>query len=239
MRAADWQTDDGAIRLYCGDCLELLPTMEPGSVDCVVTDPPYGISYASNQVAETTTAEWMNTEIAGDCDVSLRDAVLAGFKNWVCFGSFRATPPDGFRGIVIWDKGPASGMGDLSFPWKASFEPVYIAGEDWSGHRDEGVIKGHWVVTRASMGRVHPNQKPVSLMRHFIAKAHGQTILDPFMGSGSTGVACVKTGRKFIGIEKEKRYFDIAVKRIKDALNDDALFTGGVAEQQGNIWEAE
>jgi len=126
--------------------------------------------------------------------------------------------------MLVWDKGPASGMGDLSFPWKASFEFIYIGGKGWSGFRDEGVIKNCWIVTRASMGRVHPNEKPVDLLRHICEKAPGNTILDPFMGSGTTGVACARLGRKFIGCEIEPRYFDIACRRIEAAYRQADMF---------------
>ena len=208
--------------LYLGDCRVILPTLEKGSVDCVVTDPPYGISYSSQHIGDSTTAEWMDSEIAFDRDTSARGSALAQFTEWACFGSFKAQPPTGYRGILIWDKGPASGMGDLSFPWKASFEPIYVAGKCWTGNRDEGVLKGHWVVTRASMGRVHPNEKPVSLIEYLVEKCSAETILDPFMGSGTTGVACVNLGRKFVGIELEPRYFDIACRRIEKAYADKA-----------------
>jgi DNA modification methylase len=111
-------------------------------------------------------------------------------------------------------------MGDLSFPWKQSFELIFVGGKGWNGFRDEGVLKNHWIVTRASMGRVHPNEKPVSLMSHIIEKAPGQTILDPFMGSGTTGVAAVKLGRKFIGIEIDPKYYAIAKGRIQQAIEE-------------------
>lgn len=213
----------GDATLILGDCREILPTLS--GVDAVVTDPPYGISHASNHVADTTTAEWMNIEIAGDHDTSLRDHVLAWHCGaWACFGSIKAAVPAGYRGVLVWDKGPAAGMGDLSFPWKPSFELVFIGGNGWFGSRDEGVIKQCWIVTRASMGRVHPHEKPVDLLRHVVEKAPGKTVLDPFMGSGTTGVACARLGRKFIGIEIEPKYFDIACRRIEQAHRQCDLF---------------
>lgn len=213
----------GGATLYCGDCREILATLGP--VDAVVTDPPYGIAFESNHVADTTTADWMRSQIANDGDVSARDAVLGWHSGpWACFGSLKAPPPENSKATLIWDKGPASGMGDLSFPWKPSFEMIFIGGQGWSGHRDEGVIKGHWIVTRASMGRVHPNEKPVSLLIHIIEKAPAGTILDPFMGSGTTGVACVKAGRRFVGIEIEPRYFDIACRRVEEAYRQPDMF---------------
>lgn len=203
---------DDAVTIYHGDCRDILPHLEP--VDLVLTDPPYGIAYKSNHRSETTTAAWIGRQIAGDESVDIRDAVLAGFPEWCLFGSHRRPAPAGARGVLIWDKGPASGMGDLSFPWKPSFELIFIAGALWAGPRGEGVLKGHHVVSRASMGRVHPNEKPVSLLASIIEKHPAETVLDPFMGSGTTLRAAKDLGRKAIGIEIEERYCEIAAKRM-------------------------
>jgi len=214
----------GDCRLILGDCLEVLSGLD---ADAVVTDPPYGYNYKSNHASETTTAAWMNTTIANDHDTSARDAVLtwAGQRPWLAFGSWRTPKPAGVRGVLVWDKGPASGMGDLSFPWKGSWEEIYVGGNGWEGRRDEGVIKGHWVVTRASMGRMHPNEKPASLMRELMKKLpHGCTVLDPFMGSGTTGVAAMHIGLRFVGVEVRREYFDIAVERIENAYRQGRMF---------------
>lgn len=212
----------GNATLYLGDCREVLPTLT--GIDAVVTDPPYGISFESNHTASTTTATWMNSQIANDKDTSVRDFVLGWHCGaWACFGSPKVAQPANTRAMLVWDKGPASGMGDLSFPWKPSFEFIYVGGSGWTGFRDEGVLKDHWIVTRASMGRVHPNEKPVSLMWHIVSKAPG-IVLDPFMGSGTTGVACAKLGRPFIGIEVHEPYFDIACRRIEAAQRQSDLF---------------
>lgn len=214
----------GNCRLIQGDAREVLPCLD--GVAAVISDPPYGYAYASNHVADTTTAPWMRRAIANDDDTSARDAILAALPDvaWAMFGSFKRPAPEGTKAILIWDKGPASGMGDLSFPWKPSFEPIFVGGKGWQGSRDEGVLKDHWIVTRASMGRVHPNEKPVSVMSELCRKAPAGAILDPFMGSGSTGVACVNLGRPFVGIELDADYFDIAVRRITEAHRQADLF---------------
>ena len=210
--------DQDGITIYHGDCRGVLPFVPADSL--ILTDPQYGISHASNYTAPTTTAEWMNTEIENDGDTSLRDHALAAFSDWACFGSLRAPPPSRVRGTLIWDKGPASGMGDLTFPWKTSYELIFISGKGWTGHRDEGVIKGRHIVTRKSMGRVHPNEKPVDLMRYLAAKHPAEVILDPFMGSGTTLVAAKLEGRKAIGIEIEEKYCEIAAKRLAQGVLD-------------------
>jgi hypothetical protein len=218
----------GLATLYLGDCREIVPTLARPAA--VITDPPYGIRFASNHVAATTTAEWMRQEIANDGDTAARDAIIAWHKGaWAMFGSDKRDQPAGTRVTLIWDKGPASGMGDLTVPWKRSYELIFVGGDGWSGSRDEGVIKGHSIVTRASMGRLHPNEKPVSLMAYLISKAPSGVILDPFMGSGTTGVAAVQMRHPFIGIEIEERYFDIACRRIADAQRQGDLFRDAVA----------
>jgi len=187
----------GTITIFHGDCRELLPSIK---ADVVVTDPPYGIRYASNHTGPTTTARWMNSEIAGDADTGARDFVLLQFNEWACFGSYDAPAPGLSEDVLIWDKGPASGMGDLAWPWKRSWELVFVRGCGWSGSRDEGVLKGHHIVTRASMGRVHPNEKPVSLLRYLIGKHSGEIILDPFMGSNTTWAGGSSASRSTTGI---------------------------------------
>jgi DNA modification methylase len=213
----------GLARLALGDCREVLPTLE--RVDAVVTDPPYGIAHSSNHGAS-----WQGTQIANDGDTSVRDEVLAAFPVVAAFGTWKTPPISGAKGCLVWDKGPNSGMGDLSFPWKGSWELCYIRGDLWTGRRDEGVLKGHMQITWESQGRFHPHQKPVSLIRHLVNKLPSEAlILDPFMGSGTTGVAAVAMGRKFIGCEIDPQYFDIACKRIEQAQRQGDFFIQSAA----------
>lgn len=215
----------GDATLYLGDCREILPTLGP--VDAVVTDPPYGINHSSSHGAS-----WEHTRIAGDSDTSLRDDVLDGFENVVAFGTWKTPPIRHCKGCLVFDKGPAFGMGDLTFPWKGSFELIYVRGSIWRGKRDEGVLRGHvqvpWETQFKGLGdreaRSHPHQKPISLCCVLIRKTPADAlILDPFMGSGTTGVACAQLGRRFIGIEIEPKYFDIACRRIEQAQRQGKL----------------
>jgi DNA modification methylase len=208
----------GDATLYLGDCREILPTL--GKVDAVVTDPPYGISHSSNHGAS-----WEGSKIANDGDTSVRDEVLQRFDNVAAFGTWKTPPIDRTKGALVWDKGPAFGMGDLRFPWKGSWELIYVRGNAWRGVRDEGVLRGHIQVSWESQGRAHPHQKPVTLCEALLQKLPANfIILDPFMGSGTTGVACAKLGRKFIGIEIEPKYFDIACRRIDEAYKQGDFF---------------
>ncbi|MCA3124797.1 MAG: site-specific DNA-methyltransferase [Rhodocyclaceae bacterium] len=194
-----------------GDCREVLPTLPV--VDAMVTDPPYGYAYASNWPGK-----FKGEVIACDESEAARDAVLAWARcAWAMFGAEgKSTRPDGTRGVLVWDKGLGAGMGDLSFPWKPNYELIFVGGRGWSGARDSSVLSGHAVVTwsGAEGQRLHPNEKPVGLLEDIIRKAPGDIVLDPFCGSGTTGVACLRLGRRFIGIEREPKYAAIARERL-------------------------
>jgi len=201
----------GDCTLYLGDCLEVLPTL--GKVDAVVTDPPYGIDYKSGHAGD------LPRSIEGDKDTTLRDAIINLGHPSAVFATWRCVPPVKPRGCLVWEKN-AGGMGDLSFPWRPNFEVIWIFGYGWSGYRGSSVLRSSTVCTWNSgpAARCHPHEKPVDLIEQLIEKSPHGTILDPFMGSGTTGVACVQTGRRFIGIEKEPKYFDVACKRIEQAV---------------------
>jgi DNA modification methylase len=226
-----WETNDGAIRLYCADCLDVLPTLEAGSVDAVVTDPPYGMSYRSgfNGVRGTS-------QIVGDESTEARDAVLAWWKGpAIVFGTWKVQRPPNIVALLTWDKGPHVGAGDLSLPWKPNTEEVYVIGGGFFGHRGTSVLQYNAPSPNFVGLRVHPTEKPLPLMLALVAKCPQGTILDPFMGSGTTGVACIRTGRKFIGIEKEERYFDISVRRIQQELERFPLFQEEILPVQGSL----
>jgi len=208
------------ITLYQGDCLAMLPLLS--GVGAVVTDPPYGIEYSTHSRADDPrAATWNGQFIAGDGDTRLREVAIDWAKArrlpWLAFGSWKQPKPSGSRGVLIWDKGPGFGMGDLSFPWKASWEEIYVGGPSWVGNRDEGVLKGHIVHSHESRGRCHPNQKPDSLLRYLIRKLPaGTVILDPFAGSGTTLVAAALEGYPAIGAEIDPKYCDVIRRRIDE-----------------------
>jgi DNA modification methylase len=132
------------------------------------------------------------------------------FSAALVFGSWKAVRPQGTRAVLIWDKGPALGMGALDLPWKPSHEEIYVLGRGFVGARDEGaVICCSPVQSMAKNGRVHPNEKPVQLITRLLKKCPSGTILDPFMG---------------FGIEIEERYFEIACERISRAERQPDMF---------------
>lgn len=212
----------GNATLYLGDCREILPTLERPSV--VVTDPPFGIAYSSGYA---TDALWQGgREIANDDDTAARDEALALLADVpaLVFGVRRIPQPAGTRTTLIWDKGPALGMGALDLPWKPSYEEIYVLGKGFTGTRDGAVIYCPPVQSMAKNGREHPNEKPVRLLSILLSKCPGGLVCDPFMGSGSTGVACAHLQRPFLGIECVPEYFDIACRRIEDAQRQERLF---------------
>jgi DNA modification methylase len=211
--------------LYLGDCLEILPTL--GKVDSVVTDPPYGIAYRGGRGGK-----FRSIGVLGDESTKTRDEMLAlvGDVSAIVFGSWKQPQPLNTRHVLIWEKGDHVGMGDTALPWRPNTEEIYIIGSGFSGHRSSSVLRVNAPSPNFTPPerRFHPTEKPVGLMQELVSKCNSDTILDPFMGSGTTGVACAKLGRNFIGIEIDPGYFDIAVKRIKATLAQPLLF-GDVA----------
>lgn len=219
----DYISDDGSVVLYCGDCMDYLPKLPDGAVDAVVTDPPYGINFAAmptkwQRRAGRSAEQWD----ASAPDVSGLLSVAGVVAVWG--GNYFDLPCS--RGWLSWIKPDAP-------PSMGSTEHCWTNLDQNTRH----IIQTISATNRERVG--HPTQKPLRVMEWTLgAVCAGQTILDPFMGSGTTGVACVKTGRKFIGIELSRDYFDIAVKRIEDAFADQGLFTGKVrGEKQGSLLE--
>ena len=224
----EWATECGSIRLLLGDCLEILPGLE--KVDAVVTDPPYGIGYRSGMSGHDGGTSLPG--IIGDENTKLRDAILAWFVETcgtdspaIIFGSWKVARPANCKAVLIWEKGDHVGMGDLSIPWKPNTEEIYVLGGGFRGHRGSSVLRFNAPVTwnSTAFGRSHAHEKPESLMEELVSKCPLGITLDPFMGSGTTGVACIRLGRRFIGIEREPKYFEIAKRRIRDELDKTRL----------------
>jgi len=189
-----------SIDLRLGDCLEILPTLPDNSVDAVITDPPYGINIANNPFrGKFEKMTWDNETIANSDIEQIRNF---GKVQIIWGGNYYDLPPT--KCFLIWDKVQ---------PFNFSSAMCEFA---WTNMNKPAKLFRKSVV---SYEKYHPTTKPVDLMKWCIELATnpGDTILDPFMGSGTTGVACVQTGRNFIGIELEPKYFEIAQKRIAEA----------------------
>jgi DNA modification methylase len=220
----------GDCTLYRGDCLDVLPTLT--GVDAVVTDPPYGISYR-NARGDIRPHVSFAPEIQGDSsDVGQRVIDACFGREWpVCAFAHHRQPWKGdWRQWLVWDKGGAvGGGGDIATCWKFTWELIQVSGFGrLNGKRDESVLQ--FYIGQGDMPD-HPTQKPTKLMSYLVGKLtnEGQTVFDPFMGSGTTGVSCVRMGRPFIGCEIDPAYFKTACRRIERAYADQPLLTGGAA----------
>ena len=205
------------IQLYNGDFLELMKNIPDGSVDLVLTDPPY-----SKKADKGTNGfgSAKNRRYSGGWDSQrptkeVFDEMLRIAKNAIIFGGnyfCDILPPSNHW--IFWDK-----KGDIAFqnPF-AEGELIYTTVKK---PIKRIVFKQQGFITDSKDKRYHPTQKPSELVEMLIKEYsdEGDTILDCFMGSGTTGVACINTNRNFIGIELDKGYFDIAEKRIKEAQN--------------------
>ena len=210
----------GRARLICADCREVLPTL--GKVDAVVTDPPYGIG--ADKAASKNEGKWGWTyygETNWDATrppPEVFDLILKAGKDQIIWGGNYFTdllPPT--MQWLVWDKGQRDfSLADCEFAWSSQQRAARIF--DYPRAR------------ALQDGKEHPTQKPIALMKWCIEMLpKPQTILDCFLGSGTTGVAAVQMGRDFIGIEREERYFDIACRRIDQAQRQGDLFIEGAA----------
>ena len=201
----------GDCRLIQGDCLEVMPSLGP--VDAVVTDPPYGIAdkwkggkghgWGKAQQQTEKRNKW-DAEPLGEGEIA---AILRAAKHCVIWGGNYFPLPQS-RCWLVWNKPERNfTLAEAELAWTNLDAVVRVID-----------------APRSEPDRIHPTQKPVRVMEFSIQKTKAQTILDPFMGSGTTLVACAKLGRKGIGIEIDPDYFDIACKRVEEAYRQPDLF---------------
>lgn len=211
----EWTTDDGSIRLLLGDCLEILPGL--GKVDCVVTDPPYGLDIEYEGFSDTQGAV---AELAKKwLPMCIEKAPIVAFSPGKLNEWLYPRPS--------WVLGWASKSGQGGTPWGfPCYWPILVYGKDpylanGLGRRPDTLFLD--TATRENID--HPCPKPAEVMEWLVERVDifRGVILDPFMGSGTTGVACIRLGRRFIGIEKEPKYFEIAKHRIRDELDKTRL----------------
>lgn len=188
--------------LYLGDCLEYMKTMPDKSVDAVITDPPYPDYHVD--------------------DYKYFDGILEPLLRLTCrqfiFWTSKEPFPLDYTAIHIWDKKTGAG---------SEYERIF----ERNGNKNYKVFRHYLInstVAASFTGDVftgHPSQKPKQLLLDLLKYCSADTIFDPFMGSGTTGVACVQLGRNFIGCEIDPKHFAIAEKRIKQAQLQEPLFT--------------
>lgn len=233
----------GNATLYLGDCLEVLPTLP--KVDAVITDPPYGIGESSKKVESRQRGGKLGTLLGyrgkamadqkdyGDFDwdqspppQELIDSLRLA-SDWQAFfgGNYFGLPPT--RCWLVWDKlNGDNDFADCELAWTNFPKAVRRLQWRWNGMLRQG-----------NEERFHPTQKPLQVMCWVIDLCpRADTILDPFMGSGTTGVAAIQRGKSFIGIEREPKYFEIACRRIEEAQRQQPLIPHETApkhEQNG------
>lgn len=221
----------GDATLYLGDCMDILPTLD--KVDAVITDPPYGIGIDRAMAASSggqsggmlakkgvyVASGWddapMSLELANLIMQKGDDIIFWG-------GNYYGLPAS--QCWLVWDKKVNGNFADCELAWTNMKKPVRKFEWMWNGMLRQGGEKRNG----------HPTQKPLALMAWCIEQclSPANTILDPFMGSGTTGVATIQMGRKFIGIEREPKYFDIACKRIEQASKQVDMFIEKPKQEQ-------
>jgi DNA modification methylase len=221
----------GNARLALGDCREILPTLS--GVDAVVTDPPYGIGRDGSKKSTgrhggRKAYEFLGWDNKRPTDDLLKSIMSAAPIYVIWGGNYFADlfPPT--AKWLVWDKGQRIDQSDGELAYTSLPGALRIL----TMNRVQLMLDG----------AEHPTQKPVELMRWTINQlpTSARTILDPFMGSGTTGVACAKLGRRFVGIEIEPKYFEIALRRIEEAQRQPDMFVAPAprAEQLGMFGDA-
>ena len=217
-----WESDCGRVTLYCADCLDVLPTLT--GVDAVVTDPPYGIADCPGG-PQSRTADKGNYRAGGFPDTEdYVKRVCAGVILHCVerFGRVVLTPGR----INLWYYPKAKDVGiffqpaavGVSFWGRPTWQPILFYGT--APKSGEQLRSLHYQLTESSPDNGHPCPKPIRAWTWLVDKASrpGEVILDPFMGSGTTGVAALRLGCRFIGIEISPEYFEIAKRRIQAEL---------------------
>lgn len=205
------------VEVWLGDSCRIMTTL--GRFDAVVTDPPYGIGEAAGKNKSRTklaTAKDYGNQSWDDApaDSYLIDLIRLKSDHQIIFGgNYFDLPPSSCW--LVWDKQNSGDFADCELAWTNLPKAVRRIYWRWNG-----------MIRKGSDERVHPTQKPVGVMRWCLEQlpSDAKLICDPFMGSGTTGVACVREGKSFVGIEREPVYFEAAIKRIRDALQTPDMF---------------
>ena len=190
------------INLHLGDCLEVMRTIPDKSIDLVLTDPPYGIDYGSMKLRRKKSHLFENFDWdKNKPNQEFIDELLRISKYQIIWGgNYFSLPPSGCW--LSWDKMQKFSGADFELAWTNMAKP-------------SKVFRMSRIEAYAKMNKQHPTQKPLALMEWCLSfLPEIQTVIDPFMGSGTTGVACKNLGCKFIGIEQNADYFEIAKNRI-------------------------
>ena len=249
MQAGVWEVlgRGMGIELHLGDCLEVMPTLDAGSIDMVLTDPPYGTTACKWDSIIPLEPMWENLKRLARKNAAIVMTASQPFTTTLIASNMKM-----FKYCWVWDKKIPSGMAFARYqPMRRSEDVVVFCegktlynaqivlrdkpikggsmskGETTNNHNLKALKKTYThknptniiEFDKVRRGSIHPTQKPVALMEYLIKTYtnEGDTVLDFTMGSGTTGVACKNLGRKFIGIEKDAEYYGIAERRIAEA----------------------
>jgi site-specific DNA-methyltransferase (adenine-specific) len=222
-------------KIYCGDCLELMQEISDKSIDLVITDPPYGLNYRSNRGAKTgNLKDYISNDKFTDYIILLEeirksfDRIMADNSEAYVFCGGGGEPVLAYawlefkeakrfkvKNLLVWDK-EYVGMG---WDWRFQYETIFQLqcgnglNNNIEGSNRANILKCKNVIPQAGE---HPTEKPIELIKQILKAKPSEIVLDPFLGSGTTAVACKSLGRDFIGIEINPKYCEIAEKRLKN-----------------------
>lgn len=221
----------GDCTLYLGDCLEVLPTV--GRVDAIITDPPYNFSTSSAGGKMHPWGDAVNSSFwfsavfrtFQDAIGPARPGIIWQFLNWKTFIPLQKAVWDAglkFDSLLVWDKeciGPGGNVG-----LRPSYELVALIAMNDASLANRGlpdIWRSQWASQRPTG---HPAEKPLALIEKIVKETPGKIICDPFMGSGTTACAAIRQRRKFVGVEIDPNWFDIACRRIEAAYKQGDMF---------------
>lgn len=222
------------IDLYNGDCLKIMDELiaKGVKVDAIITDPPYGMSFQSNHRTEKYKAienddslEWLGMFFDKAKVMLNENSHIYCFCSWHKIDIFKVEFEKRFdlKNLIVWEKNN-TGMGDLFGAYAPKHELCLFGGignRKLNGNREPDIVKA-----KRTGNEFHPTQKPIDLIQKFVRKStdEGEVVFDPFMGSGTTGIAAAELKRSFIGVEIDEQYFKVAKKRIVEDGTQQRLF---------------
>ncbi len=220
----------GECRLILGDCLEVLPQLP--KLSAVITDPPYGINTKSDGSGKLSpwgdlvnSAHWYSAWMREARGRMAQDGALWTCLNWRSMVTFQKASCDlgwPIDSLMVWDKkwiGPGGTRG-----LRPSYELVALFGMPEFAIKDRGLSDVQPFPVGSYKATGHPAEKPIALLNFLVKHTPGDLICDPFMGSGTTAVACAAVGRRFIGIEMDPKWFDLTCERIENAYRQAPMF---------------
>lgn len=216
----------GPCTLLCGNAYQLMKTLEIKEVTVCITDPPYEIATVGGGMAKSKSCNYLKEIKSNKIDKGFDLSLFLPFNNFISFCS-----KDQIKDFILyaeenkcrwqlltWHKKSATPL--INNNYMPDTEYIFHI---WKNRKLTGVYedkKKYFLTNAEKLGLDHPSVKPISIMKPLInvSSVEGDLVFDPFMGTGSTGVACVLTGRRFIGIERDEKHFKTACKRIEDQL---------------------